>query len=114
MPKPDFQEQARWRRQADRRKRHEHVCLSRISKSRLGGEDKPIDVNAMNTWANLLADTPTFGAWCVDGNDVVFAQFFPNLMKGLPDFTDLIISWARRRLATAPELADLVRKLEEE
>jgi len=45
-----------------------------------------------------------------DGNDVVFAQFIPNLMKGLPNLTDLMIAWARRRLASAPQLVELERK----
>ena len=67
----------------------------------------------MNLWDNLVSDTPTFGGWCCDGNDVVFTQFIPNLMKGLPDFTDLMIAWARRRLASALQLIELERKLGE-
>jgi hypothetical protein len=86
------------------------LCLSRIPESVVGGEDRPIDINGMNQWGNLIADTPTFGGWCRDGKDVVFAQFFPNLMKGLPDFTDLMIAWARSRLAFAPQLVEAARE----
>jgi hypothetical protein len=32
------------------------------------------------------------------------------MMKGLPNFTDLMIAWARRRLASAPQLVELERK----
>jgi hypothetical protein len=89
------------------------LCLSRVPQQLLGGEENKIDVNAMNLWDNLVSDTPTFGGWCRDGNDVVFTQFIPNLMKGLPDFTDLMIAWARCRLASAPQLIELERKLGE-
>ena len=67
----------------------------------------------MNLWDNLVSDTPTFGGWCCDGNDVVFTQFIPNLMIGLLDLTDLMIAWARRRIASAPQLVELERKLGE-
>jgi hypothetical protein len=80
------------------------LCLSWLSESVVGVEDSPVEVNAMNKWENLIADTPTFGGWCSDGDKLVFAQFLPNLMKGLPNFTDLLIFWARSRLASAKEL----------
>ena len=67
----------------------------------------------MNTWENLIADTPTFGGWYSDGDKLVFTQFFPNNMKGLPNFTDLLISWARSRVASAKELGDIVHKSDE-
>jgi hypothetical protein len=69
------------------------LCLSWLPESVLRVEDSPVDVNAMNKWENLIADTPTFGCWCSDGDKLVFAQFLPNIVKGLPTFTDLIILW---------------------
>jgi hypothetical protein len=67
----------------------------------------------MNLWDNLISDTPMFGGWCRDGNSIVFAQFVPNLMKGLPALIDLIIAWARRRLRSAPQLIELARQMGE-
>jgi hypothetical protein len=45
-----------------------------------------------------------------DEDNIVFAQFLPNMMKGLTDLTDLLIAWSRRRLASAPQLVKLSRK----
>jgi hypothetical protein len=86
--------------------------LSWLPESVVRVEDSPVEVNAMNKWENLIADTPTFGGWCSDGDKLVFAQFLPNLMKGLPNFTDLLIFWARSRLASAKELVHIVHKFE--
>ena len=46
-------------------------------------------------------------------DNIVFAQFLPNITKGLPAVTDLVISWARQRLMSAKELVEVVRKLKE-
>src|SRR6478672_5985294 len=83
------------------------LCLSWPPESVLRVEDSPVEVSAMNTWENLIADTPAFGGWYSDGDKLVFTQFFPNNMKGLPNFTDLLISWARSRVASAKELGDI-------
>jgi hypothetical protein len=66
----------------------------------------------MNKWENLIADTPTFGGWSRDGDNIVFAQFLPNIMKGLPQFTDLSIFWARSRLESAKELVEVMHQFE--
>jgi hypothetical protein len=83
------------------------LCLTRVPERVLGGDGHQVDVNAMNVWANMVDNVPTFGGWCRDGDDITFAQFFPNMMKGLPKITDLIVAWARERLVSAPELVAL-------
>jgi hypothetical protein len=85
------------------------LCLSRLPQKLLNS-DNTIDINSMNIWDNTVSDTPLFGGWCRDGNDVVFTQFIPNMMKGLPDVAGLLIEWSRRRLAFAPQLVELSRK----
>jgi hypothetical protein len=88
------------------------LCLSWIPESVLRVGDSPVDVTAMNKWENLIADVPTFGGWCSDEDKIVFAQFLPNFLKGLPNFTDLLIFWTRRRLGSAKELVDVVQQFE--
>jgi hypothetical protein len=83
------------------------LCLSRFPEHLLSSEGAPIEINAMNLWDYFFTGLPTFGGWCREGSDVVFAQFFPNLLKGLPHLTDLIISWAKFRAGFAPPLAKL-------
>ena len=33
-----------------------------------------LDLNAVNLRGNLVSDTPTYGGWCCDGNDVVLDE----------------------------------------
>ena len=89
------------------------LCLSWLPEKLLRADDSPVDVNAMNICENLIAESPTFGGWCRDEDNIVFAQFLPNITKGLPAVTDLVISWARQRLMSAKELVEVVRKLKE-
>ena len=88
------------------------LCLSRIPEEILAGEGGRVDVNALNSWENLVGDAPSFGGWCRDTNDIVFTQFFPNMMKGLPNCTDLLISWARSRIRSASQLVEFEREFQ--
>jgi len=90
------------------------LCRSFVPASVLAGGESPIDINALNLWGNLVSDAPTFGGWCRVGEDVVFAQFIPNFMKGLPNFNDLLIDWARSRLGSVKQLVDLARESEKQ
>ena len=66
------------------------------------------EVNSLNHFANSFDDVPYLGGWCSDGDDFVFAQFAPNLLRGLPAFTDLIIDWAHKRTNSLPDLVDMI------
>lgn len=82
---------------------------SRIPERALAGDDREVDVNELNLVANLIDDTPTFGGWCRD-NGVIFMQFIPNLLKGLPQVTELSIAWALRRALSVRRLVELGRE----
>jgi hypothetical protein len=86
------------------------LCRSWLPKHVLEVQGGPINLNDMNLWDNLVSDIPMFGGWCRDENSIVFAQFVPNLIKGLHGLTDLIIAWARHRLRSAPQLIELARQ----
>jgi hypothetical protein len=75
------------------------LCLLRISKSSLLEVRKNLEASELNKWAFLIGDAPTFGAWCAEGDDFVFVQFFPNWVKELPGLMDLIVEHARLRAA---------------
>ena len=72
-----------------------------------------ISIHSLNSWEYLVGEAPTFGGWCRDGNDFVFASFAPNFLKSLPDFTDHLINWATIRAHTAKGFADLERSYRE-
>jgi hypothetical protein len=75
----------------------------------LAGDDRELDVNELNLVANLVDDTPTFGGWCRD-TGVIFVQFIPNLLKGLPQVTEISIAWALHRALSARQLVELARE----
>jgi hypothetical protein len=82
---------------------------SRIPERALAGDDRELDVNELNLVANLVDDTPTFGGWCRD-TGVIFVQFIPNLLKGLPQVTEISIAWALHRALSARQLVELARE----
>ena len=86
------------------------LCLLRLKRQSLVSDGEQVGVNELNMWGNLISYTPTFGAWCSDGNDFVFAQFVPNFMKQLPGLTDLMIAWARARATEAGSLVEFERQ----
>ena len=77
------------------------LCLLRVKRPSLVFDGEQIGVNDLNAWGNLVSDTPTFGAWCSEGDDFVFVQFVPNFMKALPGLMDLLVAWARARTKEA-------------
>jgi hypothetical protein len=83
------------------------LCSSRISQEAVNGASGKVDIDRLNAFEYLFADTPMFGAWCRDNDDIVFIQFIPNFMKGLPFLTDLLIAWARRRMRSLPNLLEV-------
>jgi hypothetical protein len=82
------------------------LCLLRVPKASVVKEGEPIGAWALNTWSNLVGETPTFGAWCTDGDDFVFVQFLPNFVRRLPWLTDLLIEWG---IARSREIVHLVQ-----
>ena len=82
------------------------LCLLRVPKASVVKEGEAIGAWALNTWSNLVGETPAFGAWCTDGDDFVFVQFLPNFVRRLPGLTDLLIEWG---LARSRETVHLVR-----
>jgi hypothetical protein len=92
------------------------LCLLRMKGRPFGSNGNEIRVNELNVWANLVANTPAFGAWCAEGNDFVYVQFVPNFMKQLPGLMDLLVAWARsrsREFAMFVELECQSRPIEE-
>jgi hypothetical protein len=55
----------------------------------LGGREA--DLNELNLLCHAMDNVPTVGAWCRDGEEVVFVTFAPNLLKQLPGFTDRLV-----------------------
>ena len=90
------------------------LCMSQIPEKALALDDSKVDVTEMNVLANLVDDTPTFGAWCRNGDVVIFLQSIPNLLKGLPLVTDQMIAWALRRAASARQLVEMARQTAEQ
>jgi len=82
------------------------LCLLRVPKASVVKEGEAIGAWALNTWSNLVGETPAFGAWCTDGDDFVFVQFLPNFVRRLPALTDLLIEWG---VARSRETAHLVQ-----
>ena len=76
------------------------------SKSVGVNEGEAIGAWALNTWSNMVGETPAFGAWCTEGDDFVFVQFLPNFVRRLPGLTDLLIEWA---IARSREIVHLVQ-----
>ncbi len=73
------------------------LCLLRVPKASVVKEGEAVGAWVLNTWSNLVGETPAFGAWCTDGDDFVFVQFLPNFMRRLPGLTDLLIEWGLAR-----------------
>lgn len=73
------------------------LCLLRERKGVYLTSGEDIGSDELNTWGNLIGVVPTFGAWCSDGDDFVFAQFIPNFMKGLPDLLQHLAWQSRMR-----------------
>jgi hypothetical protein len=73
------------------------LCLLRERKDVYLSPGEYISSDDLNTWANLIGVVPTFGAWCSDEDDFVFAQFIPNFMKGLPDLLQYLAWQGRMR-----------------
>jgi hypothetical protein len=71
-------------------------------------DGEPVNLNDLNALCFLVDDIPTFGAWCRDGDNVVFVTFAPNFLKELPDFTDHLIHWAGIRAVQARHMTRLV------
>jgi len=86
------------------------LCRSQFPETALALDDSNVDVSEMNVVAYLVDDTPTFGAWCRDGDVVFFLQSIPNLLKSLPLVTEQMIAWALRRAASARQLVEMARK----
>ena len=82
------------------------LCLVKVPIASVVQEGEAIGAWALNTWSNLVGETPAFGAWCTDGDDFVFVQLLPNFVRRLPALTDLLIEWG---LARSREAAHLVR-----
>jgi hypothetical protein len=89
------------------------LCMSQIPEKALALDDSKVDVNELNMLANLVDDTPTFGAWCRDGDVVLFLQSIPNLLKSLPLVTEQMIAWALRRAASARKLVEMARETQQ-
>ena len=87
------------------------LCLSRLKLKNNNDEGKKIDVNLLNSVSDLFSEVPTFGAWCGDGDDVVFVQFIPNFLKDFPNLTDLVVLWARKRLRSVHVLLEVYDSL---
>jgi hypothetical protein len=85
------------------------LCLLRVPKASVIKEGEAIGAWALNTWSNLVGQTPAFGAWCTDGDDFVFVQFLPNFVRRLPGLTDLLIEWSRARSSEAVHLVQYER-----
>lgn len=83
------------------------LCLSRIRPASLSDRIDTIDINQLNSVSDLFSETPTFGAWCRDGDDLVFIQFLPNFLKELPNITDLVVLWARMRIRSFQSLLEV-------
>ena len=64
------------------------LCLSWLPESVLRVEESPVDVNAMNKWENLIADTPTFGGWC---RDLFQVELDHHVLRDLPAFGSTIL-----------------------
>ena len=90
------------------------LSLLHVPRETLILEDRAIEAAELNMWGNLVGRTPTFGAWCRDDENFVFAQFLPNFVKPLPDLTDLIIKWASDRHHEARMFASLKRQSQNE
>lgn len=86
------------------------LSLLHVPRRDLIHDDWPLEAGELNMWGNLLGQTPTFGAWCTDDENYVFAQFLPNFVKPLPDLTDLIINWASDRHQEARMFVSLRRQ----
>jgi hypothetical protein len=86
------------------------LCLLRVKRPSIVFDGEQIEVNDLNAWGNLVSDTPTFGAWCSEGDDFVFVQFVPNFMKPLLGLTDLMIAWARARGTEARNFVEFERQ----
>lgn len=82
------------------------LCLYRSRREAIS-EDSSLDASDLNTWNNALGTSPTLGAWCADGDDLVFVQFFPNFVKPLPNLMDLILYWTWARHEDAKAANDL-------
>lgn len=87
------------------------LSLLRMPKASVAGEDAAIDAAGLNMWGYLIGRAPTFGAWCELGDNFIFAQFFPNFVKELPDLTDQIIRWATVRCQEVQGFAELQRQM---
>jgi hypothetical protein len=85
------------------------LCLLRVPKASVVKEGEAIGAWALNTWSNLVGETPALGAWCTDGDDFVFVQFLPNFVRPLPGLTDLLIEWSRARSSEAVHLVQYER-----
>jgi hypothetical protein len=81
--------------------------MTQFPEKALALDDSKVDVAEMNVVANLVDDTPTFGAWCRNGDVVFFLQSIPNLLKNLPLVTEQMIAWALRRAAFARQLVQM-------
>jgi hypothetical protein len=85
------------------------LCLLRVPKASVVKEGEAIGAWALNTWSNLVGETPAFGAWCTERDDFVFVQFLPNFVRRLPGLTDLLIEWGRARSGETVHLVQYER-----
>jgi hypothetical protein len=85
------------------------LCLLRVPKASVVEEGEAIGAWALNTWSNLVGETPAFGAWSTEGEDFVFVQFLPNFVRRLPGLTDLLIEWGLARSREIVHLAQYER-----
>ena len=85
------------------------LCLLRVPKASVVKEGEAIGVRALNTWSNIVGETPAFGAWCTEGDDFVFVQFLPNFVRRLPGLTDSLIAWGLARSCETVQLVQYER-----
>ena len=83
------------------------LVLTIVDKEFIGVLAEGFDVNSLNQAANLYDAVPTFGAWCDEGSELIFASFLPNLFGKDPKFNNYLVAWARDRVHLLPDVVSL-------
>lgn len=86
------------------------LSLQYYNKKQYGIDNGEINSNNLNQMSFLLDNTPMYGAWVEDKENMIFTTFLPNFMKGVPDITDHLVKWFMERSGSFHDYIELIKK----